>query len=118
MEELEGYVEHIIYQNESNGYTVLELDSDNLLLDCVGNLPGIAEGEYIRAEGEYVMHPSHGRQFRIDRYEVRPPEDQEAMERYLASGAVKGIGTALAGRIIKKFGDDTFRVIEEEPESW
>ncbi len=116
MEELEGYVDHIIYQNESNGYTVLDLDSDDLLLGCVGNLPGIGEGEYIKAKGEYFIHPSHGRQFRIQEYEVRPPEDKEAMERYLSSGAVKGIGQALAGRIVKKFGNDTFRIIEEEPE--
>ncbi len=116
MEELEGYVDHIIYQNESNGYTVLDLDSDGLLLGCVGNLPGVSEGEYIKAQGEYVIHPNHGRQFRIEAYEVRPPQDCEAMERYLASGAIKGIGAALAGRIVKLFGDDTFRIIEEEPE--
>lgn len=116
MEELEGYVDHIIYQNEGNGYTVLDLDSDDLLIGCVGNLPGISEGEYIMAKGEYYVHPNHGRQFRIELYEVRPPQDSEAMERYLASGAIKGIGIALAGRIVKKFGDDTFRIIEEEPE--
>ena len=116
MEELEGYVDHIVYQNSDNGYTVLDLDCEDLLLGCVGNLPGISEGEYIKARGEYFIHPNHGRQFRIERYEVRPPQDREAMERYLASGAIKGIGPALAGRIIKKFSDDTFRIIEEEPE--
>lgn len=116
MEELQGYVDHIIYQNADNGYTVLDMDSEDLLISCVGNLPGISEGEYIVAQGEYVIHPNHGRQFRIDSYEIRPPQDSEAMERYLASGAVKGIGAALAGRIVKKFKDDTFRIIEEEPE--
>lgn len=116
MEELEGYIDHIIYQNESNGYTVLDLDADNLLLSCVGNLPGISEGEYIEIKGEYVVHPMHGRQFQIESYKVRQPEDKDAMEKYLASGAIKGIGAALAGRIVEKFGNDTFRVIEEEPE--
>lgn len=116
MEELEGYVDHIVYQNESNGYTVLDLDSDDLLIGCVGNLPGISEGEYVKLWGEYVMNPSYGRQFKILRYEVKEPEDREAMERYLASGAIKGVGAALAGRIVKKFGEDTFRVIENEPE--
>lgn len=116
MEELEGYVDHIVYHNQENGYTVLDLDCDDLLLGCVGNMPGISEGEYITAKGEYFIHPNHGRQFRIEQYEVRMPQDREAMEKYLASGAIKGIGKALAGRIVKKFQDDTFRIIEEEPE--
>lgn len=116
MEQLEGYVDHIIYQNEENGYTVFDLDSDDLLIGCVGNLPGIAEGEYVRAEGEYVIHPSHGRQFKVVSYEVQEPVEEEAVFRYLASGAIKGIGAALAERIVKKFGEDTFRIIEEEPE--
>lgn len=116
MEQLEGYVDHIIYQNEENGYTVFDLDCNNLLQGCVGNLPGLAEGEYIRAEGEYVLHPSHGRQFKVVSYEVQEPMEEEAVFRYLSSGAIKGIGPALAERIVNKFGEDTFRIIEEEPE--
>lgn len=116
MEELEGYIDHIVYRNEGNGYTVFDLDSEDLLISCVGNLPGVSEGEYVKLSGEYVVHPSHGRQFKAERYEVKEPEDKDAMERYLASGAIRGVGAALAGRIVKRFGNETFRIIEEEPE--
>ena len=116
MEQLCGFVEHIIYRNESNGYTVLNLMSQGEEVACVGILPAVTEGEYIRAEGEYVEHTVYGKQFKAESYVVELPEDIYSMERYLGSGAIKGIGPALAGRIVKKFKEETFRIIEEEPE--
>ena len=116
MEEIQGLIEHIIFQNETNGYTVLNLMAQGREIACVGMLPAISEGEYIKAEGQYVEHPVYGRQFRIDSYVVEMPEDIYSVERYLGSGVIKGIGPALAGKIVKKFKEDTFRIIEEEPE--
>ena len=116
MEKLSGYVEHIIYRNADNGYTVLSLVSGEEEVVCVGVFSAIAEGETIEASGEYTEHPSYGRQFKVDHFEERMPEDTEAIERYLGSGAIKGIGLALAARIVRRFQADTFRIIEEEPE--
>lgn len=116
MEEIKGYVEHIIYQNADNGYTVLNLVSEGEEITCVGFLKNVGQGETVKAKGEYVSHPVYGDQFKINSFESVPPEDKESMERYLGSGALKGVGPALAARIVKRFGDDTFRVIEEEPE--
>ena len=111
-----GYVEHIIYRNADNGYTVLNLVSGEEEITCVGSFSAIAEGENIEATGEYTEHPTYGRQFKVDSFEEKAPEDEEAIERYLGSGAIKGIGLALAARIVRRFKDDTFRIIEEEPE--
>lgn len=116
MEQLTGYVEHIIYRNADNGYTVLNLVSGEEEVTCVGTFSAIAEGENIEATGEYTEHPTYGRQFKVDSFEEKAPEDEEAIERYLGSGAIKGIGLALAARIVRRFKDDTFRIIEEEPE--
>ncbi|MCD7861917.1 MAG: ATP-dependent RecD-like DNA helicase [Lachnospiraceae bacterium] len=116
MDVIRGYVEHIIYQNNENGYTVMNLVSEGDEITCVGALKGLTAGETIEAKGEETSHPLYGSQFRIISYQVIPPEDKESMRRYLASGAIKGIGAALADRIVKRFGDDTFRVMEEEPE--
>lgn len=85
-------------------------------ITCVGTFSAIAEGENIEATGEYTEHPTYGRQFKVDSFEEKAPEDEEAIERYLGSGAIKGIGLALAARIVRRFKDDTFRIIEEEPE--
>lgn len=116
MEQLTGYVEHIIYRNADNGYTVLNLVSGEEEITCVGTFSAIAEGENIETTGEYTEHPTYGRQFKVDSFEEKAPEDEEAIERYLGSGAIKGIGLALAARIVRRFKDDTFRIIEEEPE--
>ena len=115
-ETIEGYVDHIIFQNRDNGYTVACLISQGEEITCVGNFRFLSEGETIRARGTYTRHPSYGRQFSVDSYESVIPQDSLAMERYLGSGAIKGIGAALAARIVRKFGDDTLRIIEEEPE--
>ena len=116
METVSGYVDHIIYQNSENGYTVMELVCDDLDFTCVGLCRGLTEGENIEAEGEFIDHPVYGRQFKLNAYRTVAPKDRVGMERYLGSGAIKGVGPALAKRIVKKFGDDTFRIIEEEPE--
>ncbi len=116
METVSGYVDRIIFQNSENGYTVLSLVADGEETTCVGMCRGLTQGENICARGELTEHPVYGNQFKIQSYEVVAPRDSAGMERYLASGAVKGVGAALAARIVKKFGDDTFRIIEEEPE--
>ncbi len=115
-ETIKGYIEHIIYRNTDNGYTVLNLVSEEKEITCVGMFRTIDQGETIEAEGNYTAHPVYGEQFKIERYQVSAPEDALSMERYLGSGAIKGVGEALAARIVKKFGDNTFRIIEEEPE--
>lgn len=116
MEKLAGYVEHIIYRNTDNGYTVLNLVSGEDEITCVGIFSTIAEGENIEAIGDYTDHPTYGTQFKVVSFEEKAPEDQEAIERYLGSGAIKGIGLAMAARIVRRFKEDTFRIIEEEPE--
>jgi len=116
VESLAGYVEHIIYRNADNGYTVLNLVSGEDEITCVGIFSAIAEGENIEAQGEYTEHPTYGQQFKVTSFEEKAPEDEEAIERYLGSGAIKGIGIAMAARIVRRFKEDTFRIIEEEPE--
>ena len=116
METIEGFVDHIIFQNPDNGYTVLELTVDSGDCVLVGMLKGISQGDTIQAEGEYTEHPVYGTQFKASVYRTVLPKDAAGMERYLASGAIKGVGMALAKRIVRQFGADTFRVIEEEPE--
>ena len=117
MERFKGYVNKIVYRNEDNGYTVFELnieqDDD---LTCVGTVPYITEGEFVEVTGTYSEHALYGQQLRIDTCEDIPPEDEKSVERYLASGAIKGIGAALASRIVRRFKADTLRIIEQEPE--
>ncbi len=116
MATLTGYVEHIIYQNPDNGYTVMEFVQNGELITCVGTLGTVGEGEPLKLEGEFVTHPTYGEQFSVERYEMTEPEDLLAIERYLGSGAIKGIGRALAARIVKRFKHDTLRIMDEEPE--
>ena len=115
-EKIEGYVEHIIFRNEENGYTVLNLTVDGGELTCVGTFQSVNEGEMLEAQGEYTDHAVYGQQFRVESYETKIPQDSMALERYLGSGAIKGVGAALAARIVRRFGEDTLRIIEEEPE--
>lgn len=115
-EVLTGYVEKIVFRNTDNGYTVISLVNEEMETTCVGNFPFISEGEFIEVTGGYSAHPVYGEQFQVKQFQVKEPEDVIAMERYLASGAIKGIGVTLAGRIIKKFQKETFHIIEEEPE--
>lgn len=116
METVKGFIDHIIYRNKDNGYTVLNLLTQDDELTCVGFFKTMDQGETIEAQGEYTQHQIYGKQFKIEQYKILPPSDEISMERYLSSGAVKGVGEALAKRIIKAFGADTYRIIEEEPE--
>ena len=116
METIKGYVDHIIYQNKDNGYAVLSMNVDDEEEICVGIFRGVDNGENLEITGEYVEHPSYGFQFKASSFKVVEPDDLLSMERYLGSGAIKGVGEALAKRIVKRFGKDTFRIIEEEPE--
>ena len=115
-ETLSGYIDHIIYQNEENGYTVFSLICDGTDKTCTGHLPGIAEGESIEVNATCTQHPVYGKQWKISEFRILAPADAAAMERYLASGAIKGIGAAFAAKIVQYFGADTFRIMEEEPE--
>ena len=117
MEQIKGYVAHIIFRNAANGYTVFELQGEKEEeITCVGTLQALDEGELLELTGEYIQHAVYGSQFQVSSFRIVSPEDAAGMERYLASGAVKGIGASLAARIVKRFGKDTFRIIEEEPE--
>lgn len=116
MEVVQGYVDHFIYYNESNGYGVIELYTENEDIICVGSFGGIGQGENVEITGQYVEHAVYGRQLKAESIKVLAPEDAFAMERYLAGGGIKGIGPALAKRIVARFGNDTFRIMEEEPE--
>ena len=116
IKEIKGNVVGIRFRSPKNGYTVLNLELENDDVCCVGTMPDVNEGDYIKATGEYGVHAIYGEQFTVSTYEIIEPEDAVAMERYLASGAVKGVGAKLAARIVRKFGEDTFRIMEEEPE--
>lgn len=115
MEQLKGFVSHIIYRNTANGYTVFELKSEEEVT-CVGTFQTLDEGEILELTGEYKEHAVYGSQFKVESFQAVSPEDAAGMERYLGSGAIRGVGASLAARIVKQFGVDTFRIIEEEPE--
>ncbi len=116
MEVVKGYVDHIVFRNEDNGYTVFQLHNEDGDLTCVGKFPYIGEGELWEVTGTYIQHPVYGLQLQVETYEELEPEDLMSIERYLGSGAIKGVGAVLAGQIVRKFKGDTFRIIEEEPE--
>lgn len=117
IETVEGYVEKIVFRNTENGYTVLSLSSeDEDELTCVGTFSFINEGEYVKLKGTMTAHNVYGEQLRVESYEVKEPTDLVSMERYLGSGAIKGVGPALAARMVRHFKEDTFRIIEDEPE--
>lgn len=116
VETISGLVEHIIFRNEDTGYTVLVLSGDGQEITCVGTFQYMNQGEEIEAQGHYKEHPVYGYQFQIESFQTKVPEDAAAMERYLGSGAIKGIGAALAARIVKHFGEETIQVVEEQPE--
>ena len=115
MAQLKGFVTHIIYRNNGNGYTVFELNTGDEIT-CVGTFQSLEEGEILELEGDFTEHAVYGSQFKVSSFKFSSPEDAAGMERYLGSGAIKGVGASLAARIVKRFGADTFRIIEEEPE--
>lgn len=116
--EWEGYVERITFRNEENGYTVLFLvdTEEQEEMCCVGSFSYVSEGMYLKVTGREVVHKTYGPQLQVEQYEEKQPSDAVAVERYLGSGAIKGVGPALAARIVKRFGEDSFDIIEREPE--
>ena len=116
MQAVTGYVEHIVYRNEENGYTVFNLETEDGEITCVGTFSIIHEGERLEVEGDYTYHSVYGNQLKVARFAVKELENLISIQRYLGSGAIKGIGAALASRIVNKFKEDTFRIVEEEPE--
>ncbi len=116
MEKIQGFIENIIYQNPENQYTVFEISTEGSPIVSVGVLPGISEGMSVELTGEFINHPTYGRQFKTSSFEVKRPEDVKSIERYLGSGAIKGVGPKMAKKIVEKFGEDSLRVIDEEPE--
>ncbi len=118
MEQLEGTIESIIFRNPDNGYTVFEVTvkGEKESMTCVGKIVNVDAGEYVRLLGNYTEHPVYGRQFAVETCDAAVPADALAFERYLASGAIKGIGKAMAAKIVKYFGDETFEILEHTPE--
>lgn len=117
MDIVTGFVERITYRNDDTGYSVMTLSTPDEEEVCVvGIFPQVSEGETLSCEGEMVTHPVYGEQLKVRHVEFLPPQDEIAIERFLGSGLLKGVGKALAKRIVKEFGVDAFRVIEEEPE--
>ncbi len=114
---VEGTVQHVIFQNEENGYTVLGLlTEEGELVTVVGCIPCVAPGEKLTADGLWVSHPSYGQQFAAETVERLMPETEEELISYLSSGIIKGVGPATAERLVERFGGETLAVIEEEPE--
>lgn len=115
-ETINGFVEKVVYRNTENGYTVVNISVEGDDVVCTGYFSDITEGDQIIAEGSFVEHKQYGIQFTVTSYEIKEPETSVAMEKYLGSGIIKGVGPALSAKIVKKFGDETFNIIEREPE--
>lgn len=113
--ELKGSVEEIIYQNDANGYTICNIETEDEIITAVGYLPFVNQGDTVKLIGKYVVHQEYGRQFKIDTFEKLLPETKEAIEKYLAGGIIKGIGPATAKKIVDAFGDETISVLKSEP---
>ena len=109
-------MEKVVYRNNENGYTVVNISVEGDDVVCTGYFSDITEGDQIIAEGSFVEHKQYGIQFTVASYEIKEPETSVAMEKYLGSGIIKGVGPALSAKIVKKFGDETFNIIEREPE--
>ncbi len=114
--ELSGSVEQIIFRNDKNGYTVLELSVEGELVTAVGSMPWVNEGESVRLLGRWKNHPNFGTQFQAEACERTLPASAEAILRYLSSGAIKGIGPSTAAKLVDAFGEKTLEVMEKEPE--
>lgn len=113
--EVEGTVEDIIYKNESNGYTVCEIRSEKEIVTAVGYMPFVNAGETLKVSGKWVVHPDYGEQLKVELYQKILPQTVDAIEKYLASGVVKGVGPATAAKIVQKFGSSTLEVISTDP---
>jgi len=113
---IEGTIIDIVFRNEENAYTVLEMDCGGSLVTCVGNIPYLQPGEYVRFYGAYTTHKSYGQQFKVASMESRLPEGAESIKLFLSGGLIKGVGEVLAARIVDEFNEETFDVIESYPE--
>ena len=113
--EITGEIRDIIYKNEINSYTIAEFETEEEATTVVGYLPFVNSGDTLKLTGKFVEHKDYGRQFKIDTFEKMMPQTLDALERYLANGNIKGIGEAIAKRIIKKFGEETIHVFKYEP---
>ena len=116
LENLTGIIEDITYLNESTGFGVIEVDAREEFITVVGVLGNVMVGEEAVFQGEWVMHPTFGRQFKAVRLQRTLPADASGMLRFLSAGIVKGVREATATKIVEHFGADTFNVIENEPE--
>lgn len=115
MEELIGEVQDIIYQNETNGYTIAVLETDKEEITIVGYLPFVTNGDTLKVRGNYVEHKDYGTQFKIITFEKTMPKDEVSIRKYLASGKIKGVGEVTAKNIVKKFGENTINIIKYDP---
>ena len=116
MDEIEGIVEEIIFRNEENGYTVLTIGKGGAEQTVIGTLPFLKQGERVRVLGTWTTHPTFGRQLKAASYETIEPTRAEEIERYLASGVIKGVGEMTAKAIVEAFGDETLEVLANAPE--
>lgn len=116
MTSVEGTVLEIIYRNEENTYTVLEIDNEGKLLTCVGNIPLLQPGEFVRFFGAFTNHRVYGEQFKISSMETKLPESREGIKLFLSGGLIKGVGEVIAARIVDAFGEETFQIIETDPD--
>ena len=116
-EMLKGNVEGVVYSNEENGYGIFDFATEQFeIVTIVGTLPYVVEGDALTVWGKWVNNPKYGRQFRVEEFEKVMPADSASILRYLASGAIKGIGPKTAQRIVEKFGEETFEVMENHPD--
>ena len=116
-ETLKGNVEGVVYSNEENGYGIFDFATEQFeIVTIVGTLPYVVEGDTLTVWGKWVNNPKYGRQFRVEEFEKIMPADSASILRYLASGAIKGIGPKTAQRIVEKFGEETFEVMENHPD--
>ena len=113
---LNGVVEGVIYRNPENGYSVLDVSCDGKLITAVGLLSVVEPGESLSLRGQWVLHPTYGSQFKVESFERNTPKSAADMLRYLSGGTIKGVGPATAQRVVDRFGDRTFEVIENEPD--
>ena len=114
--EITGEIKDIIYKNEINSYTIADFETDEEETTIVGYLPFVNPGDTLKLIGKFVEHKDYGRQFKLDTFEKLMPQTLGALERYLAKGNIKGIGEAIAKRIIRTFGEETIHVFKYEPE--
>lgn len=113
---LKGVVKNIIFYNNANGYCVLELlAEDGGDYTCVGNMPVVSSGENLELEGKFVCHPKFGEQFSVQKIVVNTPSGARDMQKYLASGLIKGVGEKTAEKIVKAFGDKAMEVLRDNP---